>query len=208
MENSAAAHNLNYLRRDSMPTKEMQKIVDLPDHKISVKRKTVAVLIGKHGKETVLDELLNLQKQELNEIELRRLYRTVSLHLKEQGLESISFPSQWTNQEESQKIIDLIANLSANVRENRDSTRKKINEIEGELINQSGEYKEEIKRLERQISLKEQHLAQIKTDISKVQLEIGDDKRSFLLQQKPKLAQIQRKEKRAQLLQKKKPIVI
>ena len=208
MENSAAAHNLSYLRRDSMPTKEVQKIVDLPDHKISVKRKTITTLIGKHGKETVLDELFELQRQELNVTELRRLYRTVSLHLQEQGLDPISFPSQWTNQEESQKIIDLIATLSANVRENRDTTRKKINLIEGELINQSGEYKEEIKKLEKQISLKEQHLAQIKTDISKEQLEIGNEKRAFLLQQKPKLLQIQRKEKRNQLMQKKKPIVI
>ena len=203
MENSAAAHNLVYLRRDSMPAKEVQKIIDLPDRTIAVKRKTITTLIGKHGKETVLDEILNLQKQELGQTELRRLYRTVSAHLEQDGYEPITHPSQWTNQIESQKIIDLIAQLSREVRSTRDSTRKQVNLIEGELINQSGELKGEIKRLERQINLKEQHLAQLKTDISKVQLEIGEEKRQFLLKQKPKLLQIQRLEKRIKLLQKK-----
>lgn len=204
MENSPALKNYMLTRRESLFTKDPEPVVDIPDPAIATRRKTISTFVkikGKHDK-TVFEELLDLQKQQLGEVELRRLYRNVCLHLQQQGYEPISEPSHWSSQAESQKIIELVGTLSRNVKKNREATRTKINTIEGELINQAFDFKEEIKRLEKSIHLKEQHLSQIKTDISNVQLGIGEDKRSFLLKQKPKLAQIQKIEKRIQLLSK------
>ena len=206
MENSPSLSNYNLIRRESLFPKASEPIVDMPDSSIAARRKTISTFVkikGKHDK-TVLEELFNMQKQQLGEVELRRLYRNVSIDLQELGFEPISEPSKWSQQDESQKIIDLIGTLSRSVKKNRDEVRSKINSIGGELINQSFDFKEEIKRLEKSIILKEQHLSQIKTDISKVQLEIGKDKRNFLLKQKPKLSQIQKIERRIKLLAKQK----
>lgn len=187
------------IRRVSTPLNQVEVQVSKP--RTYIKRKTICTIVGE-VKDADLNYIYDPKNRVLSDSELKRLWRIVNAHLHSEGRESLSYPTEWITQSESQKILDLIESLSSSIRKIRDVTQTAQYTKEGLLIDQSADLKEQIKKLERKIDYKQQHLSEIGTLISKEKLEMGKEKKLFHQKEKPKLAQIARLEKRLELIAK------
>lgn len=179
-----------------------QQEVKISKPRTYIKRKTICTIVGE-VKDADLEYIYDPKNKILGDSELKRLWRIVNAHLNSEGRESLSYPSEWITQSESQKVLDLIESLSSSIRKIRDVTQTTQYTKEGILIDQSADLKEQIKKLEQKINYKQQHLSEIGTEISKEKLEMGKEKKLFIQKQKPKLSQIAKLERRRELIAKK-----
>ncbi|EAY22860.1 hypothetical protein TVAG_076070 [Trichomonas vaginalis G3] len=187
------------IRRILTPLKQHDIQVTTTKPRNYVKRKTICTIVGE-VKDVDLNYIYDVKNRMLGDAELKRLWRIVNAHLHSEGRESLSYPTEWISSSESQKILELIQSLSASVRRIRDVTQTAQYNKEGLLLDQTADLKEQIRKLERKISYKQQHLSEIGTEISKEKLEIGKEKKMFIQKEKPKLAQIARLQKRLEII--------
>ncbi|EAX98214.1 hypothetical protein TVAG_263310 [Trichomonas vaginalis G3] len=188
-------------RRTSTPLHQEDLQVTTQKSRNYVKRKTICTIVGvvKDADSNILQEP---KEKILSDSELKRLWRLVNAHLHSDGRENLSYPTEWISNSESQKVLDLIHSLSESVKKIKNETQTAQYTKEGLLLDQTADLKEQIRKLERKIDYKQQHLSEIGTEISKLKLEMGKEKKLFIQKEKPKLAQLAKLQKRIELLKK------
>jgi chromosome segregation ATPase len=107
--------------------------------------------------------------------------------------------SSWNAPGNVQSILGLIDRLATDAVELRARSDSELGTMENQLAQQQSDLRASISRLQREINFKEQHLQELQKTISDEELAAKKEKRKFLLAMRPKIAQLEKLQRRIRL---------
>jgi hypothetical protein len=183
---------------------ENDRLQQVLQQQLEMSKYQTDVVIGENGRYHAqiaaslkgLDDRTGITKSDVVKLE-----QVVNSHMSDinTGL-TLPAVSKWNEPGNVRRVLDCIERVCRDTVILRETARQELGALEGELSNQQSGLRIEIKRLERDISMKQQHLQEIQTAISDEQLAIKDDKRRFLLAIRPKKAKFEQLQGRQKLL--------
>jgi hypothetical protein len=182
---------------------ENDRIQQVLQQQLEKSRYQSGVVVGENGRYEIqiANGIKDLNRRTaVSHSDLARMEQVVRAHLAEVSTDLVLPETcKWNGEGNVESILQLIKRICAMTVSLRETKRVELGALEGQLSEEHNDLRNQIKRLERENSMKQQHLQALGTELSGEMLAMKDEKRRFLMAIRPKNVQLERLEGRRKL---------